>query len=113
MKLIFDQNISYRILKKLNVVFKDSIHVSDAGLNNSFDNDIWIFAKKHQYTIVTYDADFYDISIIKGHPPKIIWIRSGNSTTDALARLLNQNQDIIEQFISGKEYREIACLEIE
>ena len=63
MKLIFDQNISFRILKKLNPAFEDSLHVSEARLNNANDSDIWKFAKKHHFTIVTFDADFYDISI--------------------------------------------------
>ncbi|MAY83563.1 MAG: hypothetical protein CMP59_05450 [Flavobacteriales bacterium] len=113
MKLIFDQNISFRILKKLNPAFEDSLHVSEARLNNANDSDIWKFAKKHHFTIVTFDADFYDISIMKGHPPKIIWVRSGNSTTDSLAKLLNKNQEVIEEFLSSKDYQDIACLEIE
>ena len=113
MKLLFDQNISFRVLKKLNSDFLEAVHVADVGLNNVNDIDIWKFAKQNQYTIVTFDADFLDISVIKGHPPKIIWIRLSNPTTDSLAEVLNKKQAMIALFLQGEDYREVACLEVE
>ena len=85
MKILFDQNISFRIVPKLIDHFPDCKHISDCGLMDSEDPEIWQFAKKNDYSIVTFDSDFYDISIINGHPPKIIWIRTGNLTTTGLA----------------------------
>jgi predicted nuclease of predicted toxin-antitoxin system len=61
---------------------------------------------------VTFDADFYDISSSKGHPPKIIWLRTGNTTTTFLASLLASKAMIIKSFIVDEAYRKIACLEI-
>ena len=58
MKLLFDQNISFRVLKKLNSAFQNAVHVSEVGLNDVNDIDIWKFAKQNQFTIVTFDADF-------------------------------------------------------
>ncbi len=72
MKLLFDQNISFRITKKITDFFPECTHVSDCGLNDGEDPQIWEFAKKNHFTIVTFDSDFFDISIINGHPPKII-----------------------------------------
>jgi predicted nuclease of predicted toxin-antitoxin system len=46
MKLLFDQNISFRIVNKLYGQFKDCKHVFDVGLLDSEDSDIWLFAKK-------------------------------------------------------------------
>ena len=88
MNLLFDQNISFRITKQLIDHFPKCKHVSECGLQNSEDTDIWKYAKINNYSIVTFDSDFYDISVINGHPPKIIWIRTGNLTTDEIADLL-------------------------
>ena len=87
MSLLFDQNISFRILKKLQKYFHGCRHVSECGLSNSTDSEIWKFAEKNGLTIVTYDSDFYDIAIINGYPPKIIWIRKGNMSTNEVAEL--------------------------
>lgn len=88
MKLLFDQNISFRIRKKILDHFPDCKHVSDCGLRDTQDSEIWDYAKANQFAIVTYDSDFYDISLINGHPPKIIWIRIGNLNTEEIANLL-------------------------
>ena len=68
--------------------------------------------KRYGYTIVTFDADFYDISLVKGVPPKIIWLRTGNTQTSNIAEILESNADVIKEFISGKEYEELGCLEL-
>jgi len=113
MKFLFDQNISFRITKKLQSYFPGCLHISDCGMLNCEDPDIWEYAKKHNYAIVTFDADFYDISMINGHPPKIIWIRTGNLTTDEIAQLIISNQAEIESFLNDPELSELACLELE
>jgi len=58
MKLLFDQNISYRIIKHLGKYFPESKHISQLGLVNFSDMEIWDFARKNEYIIVTFDADF-------------------------------------------------------
>ena len=58
MKLLFDQNISFRIIERITEIFPDAIHVHKAGLHNKKDSDIWNFAKKNNYAIVTFDSDF-------------------------------------------------------
>jgi predicted nuclease of predicted toxin-antitoxin system len=113
MKLLFDQNISFRILKKLDKSFSECKHVSDCNLQDSEDLNIWKFAKLNAYAIVTFDSDFYDISLINGHPPKIIWIRTGNLTTIEIAKLLNSKKDIIERFLYEEDYKKLSCLEVE
>lgn len=112
MKLLFDQNISFRILSKISNFFPEAKQVRELGIENFSDLEIWKFAKDNNYTIVTFDADFYDLANLKGHPPKIIWLRFGNTKTDFLAEVLNSRNSIIKDFILSKEYAEIACLEI-
>lgn len=113
MNLLFDQNISYRITKKLEDSFPKCKHISDCGLMDCDDTEIWEYARKNGYSIVTFDADFYDISVINGHPPKIIWIRSGNLTTKEIVNLLNQHKIIIEKFLNSDDYSDVSCLEVE
>lgn len=112
MKLLFDENISYRIVKKLELDFPGSVQVKRLGLESIEDMSIWNYAKKNEFTIVTFDADFVDIAAIKGHPPKIIWLRTGNTTTNAIAELLRHRKPEIEMFIQSEAYTELACLEI-
>ena len=109
MKLLLDQNISYRLVKKLESVFPDIQQVTTLGLTNKTDRSIWDFAKKQDFIIVTFDSDFYDLSLTEGHPPKIIWIKSGNLTSDYLADLLAKKATQIQQFSEDKE---LSCLEI-
>ena len=113
MKILVDQNISFRIVNKIIDHFPDCKHVSDCGLMDAEDSSIWNYAKEKNYSIVTFDSDFYDISLINGHPPKIIWIRTGNLTTDDLANLLIHKRIIIDKFLHDEEYAELSCIEID
>ena len=113
MKLLFDQNISFRILKQISDVYPEAKQVKDVGLENSSDSEIWEFARKNNYNIVTFDSDFYDLSVIKGIPPKIIWLRVGNTSTISIAKVLIDNQELIREFIQSPDYKELSCLEID
>jgi len=64
------------------------------------------------YTIVTFDSDFIDLSLIHGVPPKIIWIRQGNLSTNTLASIIDDKQLVIQNFITNIDKATIACLEI-
>jgi len=111
-KLLFDQNISFRIISKIGINFPEAKQVRQLGIENYSDIEIWKFAKENKFTIVTFDADFFDLSNFKGHPPKIIWLRFGNTKTDFIANIINSRNSIINNFINSIEYSEIACLEI-
>lgn len=112
MKLLFDQNISFRIVKKVLDLFPESAQMRELGLENSKDLEIWEYASKNGYTVVTFDSDFYDLSIIKGIPPKIIWLRTGNTTTKNIEKMLLSKSEEIRDFIESKDLEEVACLEI-
>lgn len=113
MKLLFDQNISFRVLKKIADLFPEANQVRILGLENSTDAEILQYAKANDYTIVTFDTDFYDLSLIKGTPPKIVWLRLGNISTSDLAVILRDNQELIIEFIQNSDHLNIACLEID
>jgi predicted nuclease of predicted toxin-antitoxin system len=112
MKLLFDQNISYRIIELVSNRYPEAVHIKQIGLNNATDNSIWIYAEENEYTIVTFDSDFYNLSLIKGCPPKIIWLRIGNTSTQMVAKILNDDFALIEAFLTDLSYESLACLEI-
>ena len=109
MKLIFDQNISHRILKILAEDFTGSTSVKSENLIDSSDIVIWEFAKKSNYIIVTQDSDFNDFNSLYGFPPKIIWIRTGNLKTEELANILKNHIAEIKDFESNPNF---GCFEI-
>ncbi len=112
MKLLLDQNISYRIIPKISLNFPEAKQVTQLGIENYSDKEILEFAKENQYTIVTFDVDFYDLSNLKEFPPKIICLRFGNTITDLIANKINSKHLLIKDFINSREYYDIACLEI-
>lgn len=112
MKILFDQNISFRLINKIIAQFPDAKQVRQLGIENYSDIEIWEYAKQNEYSIITFDADFLDISSLKGHPPKIIWLRFGNTSTDVLAGLLTAKYEIIKEFLTSVQHSEFACLEI-
>jgi predicted nuclease of predicted toxin-antitoxin system len=108
MKLLFDQNLSFRLCRYLDDIFPGSDQVRRVGLTDADDRAIWQFAREHGYVLVTLDADFAELASLRGPPPKVIWLRCGNQATEAIADLLRQHADAIAAFESG----EAACLEI-
>lgn len=101
-KLLFDQNLSYRIIKEIASVFPDSSHVKLLNLDQSDDLTIWQYAKENSFHIVTKDTDFNNLSTLNGYPPKIIWINSGNISTQAIVELLKKKYEIITNFLDNE-----------
>ncbi len=98
MKLLFDANLSARLVGQLADLLPDSVHVRSAGLEHSSDEEIWRYAQTHGFTIVSKDSDFQTFSVVEGHPPKVVWIRRGNCDTMTIANLLRENHAILESF---------------
>jgi predicted nuclease of predicted toxin-antitoxin system len=101
--LLFDQNISPKIAKQLENIFPGVKQVRHLGLENASDLEIFEYAKINGYAIVTFDADFVDLNVLKGFPPKIIWLRTGNLTTKSIAKFLNKNLVAIRNFLHSEE----------
>lgn len=98
MKLLYDQNLSYRLVAELNDLYPDSFHVRDIGMKEADDSDIWGYAVRNGYTIVSKDSDFHQQSFMHGHPPKIIWLRVGNCSTNTIISLLRTHHDAVLRF---------------
>jgi predicted nuclease of predicted toxin-antitoxin system len=97
-RLLFDQNLSHRLVASLASCYPDSVHVRDVGLSAADDQVVWTYAAENGLTIVSKDSDFQQRALLYGHPPKVIWVRLGNCTTAAVATLLQARQEDVQAF---------------
>ncbi|MDA0265164.1 MAG: DUF5615 family PIN-like protein [Chloroflexi bacterium] len=96
MRLLFDQNLSPLLIGLLSDLFPGSIHVRDVGLQTSGDTAIWDYAIREQVAIISKDSDFRQRSFLLGSPPKVVWIRRGNcSTNDVEAIIRAHHGDLL------------------
>lgn len=98
MRFLFDQNLSYRLVTDLKDLYPNSSHIRDIGMEESDDSDIWDYAAQNGYVIVSKDSDFHQKSFLHGHPPKVIWLRLGNCSTNTIVSLLSTHHNAILRF---------------
>jgi predicted nuclease of predicted toxin-antitoxin system len=91
MKLLLDENLSPKLARSLQTLFPGSAHVEECGLAASGDEQIWRFAAENEFVIVSKDSDFYDRSALYGGPPKVVWLRVGNCSTEDIDALLRRS----------------------
>ena len=91
-KLLFDQNLSYKLVERLKDIYPDSIHIASINLDQASDIKVWEYAKENGYALVTKDSDFNEICTLYNFPPHIIWLRLGNSKITPIQEVLTQYQ---------------------
>jgi predicted nuclease of predicted toxin-antitoxin system len=109
MKLLFHQNLSFRLCQNLADLFPESSHVRLLGLSEAGDLALWDYAKANGFAIVSQDADFAEMAVLLRPSPKVIWLRTGNQSTAEISILLRRHADLITAF--GKD-DDATCLEI-
>jgi predicted nuclease of predicted toxin-antitoxin system len=98
-KLLFDENLSRRLVTRLADRYPDSSHVGAIGLNQATAREVWEYARDHEFVLVSKDSDFNDLAFVHGPPPKVVWLRVGNASTDAIAELLTAEATTITAFV--------------
>jgi predicted nuclease of predicted toxin-antitoxin system len=98
MKLLFDQNLSPRLVKRLADLFPGSSHMQSEGLDCASDDQIWDHARLNGFAIVTKDADYNNLSVLRGWPPKVVWLLLGNCTTAQVEAVFRARFADIEAF---------------
>lgn len=69
MRLLFDENLSFRLVGALADIYPESAHVRHVGLLGAEDAAIWAYAAEHGFLLTSKDTDFYDRSVFFGAPP--------------------------------------------
>lgn len=98
MKLLFDENLSHKLVRLLADLFPGSVHVREIGLKAADDPIVWDYAKDNDLIIVSKDSDMHQRSFVFGYPPKVVWVRLGNCSTADVERLLRGRFASIEAF---------------
>jgi predicted nuclease of predicted toxin-antitoxin system len=98
-KLLFDENLSRRLVNHLADAFPETSHVTAAGLERATDREVWEYAGNNGFVLVSKDSDFNDLAFVNGPPPKVIWLRVGNAPTNDIAELLAAAADTITTFV--------------
>jgi predicted nuclease of predicted toxin-antitoxin system len=103
MKLLFDHNLSPRLVNRLADLFPDSAHVYMLGMDQADDREVWVYAQSYDFIIVTRDSDYNELLILRGFPPKVIWIRRGNCSTTEIEAMLRSHLPDIQALASDSE----------
>lgn len=103
MRLLLDQNLSSRLSARLGLIYPGMIHVSDLGLSAASDEEVWNAALREGCLIVTKDSDFVDLQVLRGFPPKVLWLRLGNCATSRIEDVLRAHAGDIAAFGADTE----------
>ena len=109
MKLLLDENLSRHLLPELRALFPGSNHIVPMGLESASDHDVWLRAAAEGFTIVTKAADFVELAVLRGVPPKVIRLAVGNVPNSVVRACLVTHAAAIRRFGSSEE----AVLELD
>jgi predicted nuclease of predicted toxin-antitoxin system len=102
-KLLFDENLSRKLVVRLAKLYPESAHVVEFDLLERPDREIWEFAKTNAFIIVSTDSDFYELATTIGPPPKIVWLRRWTHPTRDAEEVLRREAIRITEFASDRE----------
>lgn len=100
MSLLFDQNLSRRLVAQLAAEYPGSQHVVTVGLADQADRAVWAYAVLNGLAIVSKDEDFSLLSGSLGFPPKVIWLQIGNGPTRDVENLLRSRRPDVMAFLA-------------
>lgn len=103
MKLLFDENLSHKLVGTLANELPGYAHVRDIHLRGAKDGQIWDHARTQGFVIVSKDTDFRERSYVEGFPPKVVWLDVGTAGTVPIAELLRRERSRIERLETDRE----------
>lgn len=109
MKLLLDENLSRRLVPFLQHDYPDSNQVVLLGMESASDKEVWQKARAEGFVIVTRDADFQELSLVWGQPPKVIRLKTSNQSRAATLKVLIENKDAISEALIEND---LASVEI-
>ena len=98
MKLLFDENLSPSLVGELASDWPGSTHIEHLGMRGASDAAIWAHAREGNFIIVSKDDDFRSLALVRGPPPKVVWLQIGNTPTATVANLLRANALLLKNF---------------
>jgi predicted nuclease of predicted toxin-antitoxin system len=110
MKFVVDAQLPRRLVRELAESGHDAVHTVDfpAG-NRTPDGDIVAAAIREGRVVVTKDNDFVTSFLLRGMPPKLLLISTGNISNDALSKLLAANLTALENAFAKYDFVELSA----
>ena len=102
-RLFFNEPLSEAMCQTLADIFPDSLHIRLLGHGGAADTTVWDLARQHGCLVVSKYEDFHRLALLRGAPPKFVWIRLGNCTTDDVVQLLRRHHEDIIRFDGQNE----------
>ncbi len=109
MKLLLDENLSRRIIPVILDVYPESSQIALLGMDSADDRQVWAYAQQNGYMLVTQDSDFNEMSVLYGHPPKVIWLKCGNQPRRRIVEILLSITEEVRTFADNPD---LSCLEV-
>ncbi len=99
MKLLFDENLSRKLVPLVEDLFPGSAHVARVGMSSgTSDRQVWDYAEQNGFVIITADNDFLSLADTLGHPPKVILLDNCDYPTNVAARIIRAEASRILEF---------------
>ena len=108
-RLLFDEPLSEELCEAVADIFPGCLHVRLLGQGGAQDPKVWNLAREHGCLLVSKDEDFQRLAVLRGAPPRFVWIRLGNCSTDDIAARLRRRYNDIMRF---NEQDEATVLEL-
>jgi predicted nuclease of predicted toxin-antitoxin system len=67
------------------------------------DREIWAFAQRESFVIVSTDADFYELGTTLGPPPKVVWLRRWSHPTRDAEFVLRRDAIRLTEFAADPD----------
>ena len=87
-KFRVDHNLPSRLVHVLDERFPSTVHTMDLGFDRLPHTKLWEYAKDNGFHLITKDGDHFQLSQLRGAPPKVVWVRIGNAPAAAVLELI-------------------------
>ena len=105
MKLLIDQNLPGRLVPALQERFPGSLHVNEAGLGGARDIEVWNYALRGAFDIMSRDADMAMLAVRKVGDVCVVWVRLGNMPLRALLASIRDALADLQQALRTRSLR--------
>jgi predicted nuclease of predicted toxin-antitoxin system len=107
-RLLIDNQLPPALARFIDTELRcEARHVSDVGLRNASDVEVWQYASANGFVLVSKDEDFTHMAL-RDSNARLIWVRVGNCRRVFLVELFRRLwPNLLERLESGDRFIEI------
>ena len=108
MKLLVDNQLPVTLVRYFASAGHECQHVGDLHLDTASDAEIWQYACRQGFVVVSKDEDFLYLAGRAEGAARLLWVRLGNCRTGALIEAFERSWPRIEHaLLSGERVVEL------